>query len=101
MELKIIEQKENPLLNRIELKIEIRHQGEPTPTREKAKEQIAAMLSVEKQLVVVKKIAQTYSSISKTDAVVYKTLEDLKKSEPEYLLKRGAKVRINGEEEKN
>ena len=99
MEIKIKGKKENVLLNRIEIEADINHFKEPTPTRKQVKEKLAAMLSVDKELVVIHKLEQTFGSLTKCSAVVYKNKSDLEKTEQEHLLKRDAK-KYKAEEKK-
>lgn len=91
MEIKILHKKENVLLNRTEIEADIEHFKEPTPTRAQVKEKLAAMLSADKDLIVIKKLEQTFGSVTKCSAVLYKSRADLESSEQEHLLKRGVK----------
>jgi len=91
MEIKITEKKENALLNRTEIYAEIDNSGKPTPTRKEIKEKLSALLSANKDLIVIKKLDQSFGPITKCFAVIYKSAEDLKKTEPEHLLKRDSK----------
>lgn len=89
MELEIIEKKENPLLNRIEIKFKLKHQGEKTPERELVKSEIAEMLKINKSLVVIDYIRPNFGIAMSTGyAKIYKNTEDAKKIEPSYILKR-------------
>lgn len=91
MEIKIKEKKENVLLNRTEIEAEITHFKEPTPNRAQVKEKLAAMLSADKNLIVIKKLDQTFGSLTKCTAALYKSKADLESSEQKHLLKRDAK----------
>jgi len=91
MEIKIKDKKENVLLNRTDIEAEITHQNEPTPSRFKIKEKLAAMLSADKNLLVIKKLDQTFGSTTKCTAVLYKSKADLEDTEKEHLIKRDAK----------
>lgn len=51
MELKVLEQKENPLFNRIDLKVEVLHLNQATPSKQALVEAIAAHFGVEKEKV--------------------------------------------------
>ncbi|GBF36227.1 MAG TPA: 30S ribosomal protein S24e [Methanothermococcus okinawensis] len=59
MEIEILSERENPLLNRKEIKFLIRYEG-PTPTIKDIKLKIAAMYNVDKNLVIVDKIDQEF-----------------------------------------
>ncbi len=89
MELIIDEKKENPLLNRIEIRFRVRHPKAPTPKREDVRNLIAANLNVEKDRVIIDKM-HTPFGIHETRgyAKVYNTVEDAKKIEPDYILRR-------------
>jgi len=89
MELEIIEKRENPLLNRTEVKFRVKHQGEKTPERELVKSDLAEMLKVKKSLVIIDYIRPSFGmAISSGYAKIYKSVEDAKKVELSYILKR-------------
>ena len=89
MELEIIEKRENPLLNRTEVKFRVKHQGEKTPERELVKSDLAEMLKVNKSLVIIDYIRPSFGmAVSSGYAKIYKSVEDAKKIEPSYILKR-------------
>jgi len=89
MELEIIEKRENPLLNRTEIKFRVKHQGEKTPERELVKNDLAEMLKVNKNLVIIDHIRPSFGmAISSGYAKIYKSIEDVKRVEPSYILKR-------------
>ena len=89
MELEIIEKKDNPLLNRTEVKFKVKHQGEKTPERELVKNDLAEMLKVNKSLVIIDYIRPGFGiAVSSGYAKIYKSIEDAKKVEPSYILKR-------------
>jgi len=89
MELEIIEKRENPLLNRTEIKFRVKHQGEKTPERELVKNDLAEMLKVNKSLIIIDYIRPGFGmAISSGYAKVYKSMEDARRVEPSYILKR-------------
>ena len=89
MELEIIEKRENPLLNRTEIKFRVKHQGEKTPERELVKNDLAEMLKVNKSLIIIDYIRPGFGmAISSGYAKVYKSMEDAKRVEPSYILRR-------------
>ena len=89
MELEIIEKRENPLLNRTEVKFRVKHQGEKTPERELVKSDLAEMLKVNKSVVIIDYIRPSFGmAISSGYAKIYKSIEDAKKIEPSYIIKR-------------
>ena len=53
MEMTILEEKENKFLNRKELKVKLKHQGTPTPSKAEIAKEMAAKYSVEEKQVVI------------------------------------------------
>jgi len=53
MEIKIIQEKNNPLLKRKELLLEIDHNNKATPSREELANEISKMFNVEKEKIVI------------------------------------------------
>jgi len=89
MELEILEKRENPLLNRTEVKFRIKHEGEKTPERELVKNDLAEELKVSKDLIIIDYIRPHFGiAVSSGYAKIYKSGEDGKKVEPDYVLKR-------------
>ena|SRR3989344_8707013 len=82
MDLKILEQKENKLLNRKEMRVLIDNHG-GTPKREDIAAKLSATLNTDKNLVVVQQINQKFGAQKcLTHIKVYHSLEDLQKTEP-------------------
>ena len=92
MEIKILDKKENVLLNRTEIEAEIEHSGKPTPSRADIREKLAAMLSADKNLIIIQNLKQDFGSKTKFTAMLYKSKDDLEKAEQKYLIKRNEKV---------
>ncbi|HUR69694.1 MAG TPA: 30S ribosomal protein S24e [Candidatus Thermoplasmatota archaeon] len=89
MDIEIIEKKHNPLLSRWEVRFQVHHQGEKTPTRDGIREKIAGQLNSKKGNVVVDSMASAFGRSSTRGYVrVYDTQEALAKNEPHYILKR-------------
>jgi len=87
LDIEIIEDKENALLDRREVKFSVRFVG-PTPERKVIKEALRAQLGVDPKLVVVGKLEQPYGSqTAKGEARIYKD-EAGKAVEHEYFLNR-------------
>ena len=87
--MEIIERKENPILNRVELSWQWRHTGAPTPTRA---EIIDAVVKMEpgatKDRILVKSVSTRFGQpLTTGNAVVYGDRADLEK-EPKYILAR-------------
>jgi len=89
MDIKILERRENKLLNREEVYAIADHRGEPTPKREDIKKKVAAMIGKSEDLIVVLKIMSSYGlQRSKVILHVYNSKDDMMKIEPKYILKR-------------
>ena len=93
MELEIINQKDQPLLQRTDIKYRANHPKEITPTRETVRDELAKLLQSKKENIV---IAQQKTIFGKAVTVgyakVYKNLETLKKFEQEHILVRNKLV---------
>lgn len=89
MKIEIVEKKENPLQDRVEVRFTVDHTGEPTPTRKAITGEIAKMMKAKNDAVVLNNLDTTYGrGISKGYAKVYGSKESALKFEREYLLKR-------------
>src|SRR4030042_3234135 len=51
MEITVTEEKENPFLNRKELKLQIKHAGEPTPSKAEMTKELVSKYSVDEKRV--------------------------------------------------
>jgi small subunit ribosomal protein S24e len=60
MELEIVSKKDNPLLDRLELEVSLKHHGEPTPKRTEVRELVAAAVKSKKDQVVVDHLESTF-----------------------------------------
>lgn len=92
--MEIIDRKENPLLNRVELKFRISHKGSATPTRVDMLNQITAIEpGADRDLVVLKNIDTRYGIATTTGmGLVYADKVSMK-VEPDYIHKRFAGLR--------
>ena len=87
--MEVIDRKENPILNRVEIKWQWRHTGSSTPTRAQI---IEAVVKVEpgatKDHVIVKSVNTRFGQpLTTGNAYVYASRDDLEK-EPKYILER-------------
>jgi ribosomal protein S24E len=88
MKIKVIEKNTNKLLDRLEVHFVVDAEKE-TPKRLEVRSKLAAMINYDENLVIIKGIHQeTGSRKSKGIAHAYKSVDNLKKVEPEYLIKR-------------
>ncbi len=92
MEIEILQNRENKLVERVEVEFRVHHPGKPTPSRREVLEELAKKLGSDPELVVIRRIStphgRTYSSCL---AHVYKSKERMLSVEPRYILERGKK----------
>lgn len=101
MKVQIVKTQENPLLKRkkVEFRIE-QDQKSQTPTRSEVRKAIAAKLETNEKLVFIKKmqtLTGTHTTIGK--ATAYKTDEQAKLIEPDYITKRNSPPKKSKERE--
>lgn len=92
MEVKIISKKENPLLKRKEVQFQV-EQGTKgkTPARLDLKRSLAVTLQVNDKLVFIKRMKTlTGTTTTVGFANAYETVEQAKRIEPEYIIKRNS-----------
>ena len=88
MDVKIIEDKNNVLLNRRELNFEVTFEG-PTPARMDVKNKMAALLNVPLELVVIQRMKNDFGRQKINGyAKIYEDAARMKKIEEEHILKR-------------
>jgi small subunit ribosomal protein S24e len=89
--MEIIERKENPILNRVELSWQWRHVGAATPTRAQIVEAVVKMEpGATKDRILVKSVNTRFGQpLTTGNALVYGDRADLEK-EPKYILARHA-----------
>jgi small subunit ribosomal protein S24e len=98
MDVEVIEKKQNPLLNRQEIRFKILHPKEPTPNRDSAREKIASENNVKKEQVIIDNLETTFGKSETVGyAKIYPSKEEAMKNEREYhlvrnKLKEGKKV---------
>ena len=83
LEIEILEEKKNPLINRMELKFRIEHFGKGTPNRLEIKKKISALKSSNDKLTIIKKIKTHFGNTSAIGkAYIYENAKDLQFHEP-------------------
>ena len=88
MDVKIIEDKNNALLKRRELKFEVTFEG-PTPTRMDVKNKMAALLNVPLELVVVQRMKNDFGrQLVNGYAKIYEDAARMKQIEEDHILER-------------
>jgi small subunit ribosomal protein S24e len=102
MEVKIVSEKENPLLKRREVYFQIQHdETGSTPSRLDVKKAVAAALRKDAELVFVKKFeTKTGTSIAFGAANVYDSVEQARFIEPEYIKKKNSPTEEPKQKEK-
>ena len=91
MEIKIISQKENPLLKRKEVQFDVDHSTGSTPPRLEVRRAVATALKSNVELVFIKKFeTKTGTHTAAGTANLYESVEQAKLIEPEYIVKRNA-----------
>ena len=89
MELSITGKKENQLLKRTEVEFNLIHTNEKTPKRGEVRNEIATELKAKKETVIIDHMNSLFGkSETNGTARIYKTVEDIKEIEADYMLKR-------------
>jgi len=100
VEIEIVEERDNPLLFRKEIKFVVRHEDGGTPRRSEVLKKLAAMLDVDKEVVLIHKMESEFGKReTRGYAKVYRSYEDLKDIEPDYLIERHKRTLEEIEEE--
>ena len=87
MEIEFIEEKENKLFNRKEIKFYVDYDGESTPKILDIKSKLVALLNTKKELLVVDNVQPHYGEPKALGyAKVYETVDDLKYIETNHVL---------------
>lgn len=85
----VVEEKYNPLVRRIELKIKVAHAGEGTPNRGLLRQALAKAYGRSVSLVYVRSIKTEYGlGVSLVEAHIYESEERARLFEPEFIIKR-------------
>lgn len=89
MDVEVIEKRQNPLLNRQEIRFKILHPKEPTPTRDSARDKIASENNVKKEQVIIDNLETTFGKSETIGyAKIYPSKEEAMKNEREHHLVR-------------
>ena len=101
MEIQIGSKKENKLLGRMEVEFSVSHSNERTPRREVLRSELATLLHVSKDVVIIDHI---YAEFGKQQCVgyakIYSSVENAKKIERKHSLKRNRLIGDEKEKEK-
>jgi small subunit ribosomal protein S24e len=102
MEIKVLEEKNNPLLQRREVQFSI-IQNLGTPSRLEIKNKLAAYLNSKPELVIIERMKQEFGKReTRGYAKIYESVERLKNVETEHIIQRNEKKpeKKEGEEKK-
>jgi small subunit ribosomal protein S24e len=100
MEIKVLEEKNNPLLQRREIQFNVSH-NLGTPSREEIKGKLAAYLNSKPELVIIERMKSDFGRReTKGYAKIYESMDRLKSVETEHIIKRNEKKPAPKEEEK-
>ena len=87
--IEIVEEKKNPLIDRVEIKFKIDHFGEGTPNRLELKKKIAKMKKANEKLTIIRKVKTNFgSSYDIGTAHIYKDAKELQYFEPFHIQTR-------------
>ncbi|KYK21312.1 hypothetical protein AYK25_08350 [Thermoplasmatales archaeon SM1-50] len=93
MEIEIQSKVDNLLLGRIEIRFIVLHEGEGTPKRELIRSEIAEKLNAKKEAIIVDSMHSSFGSRKTIGyAKIYKSIEDAKAGEVDFILKRNGLV---------
>ena len=100
MEITIIEEKENKVFNRKEIRFYVEYEGESTPKILDIKSKLVALLNTKKDLIVVDNVQPHYGEPKALGyAKVYATPADLEYIETESVMAKNAEAEEPAEEE--
>ncbi|EQD71267.1 Ribosomal protein S24e [mine drainage metagenome] len=89
MEIRLVDQRPNPLLHRQELRFEVAHATAPTPGREEVRAEIAKQVGVAKDRVVVERMQARFGTATTVgEAMVYESTDIARRTEREHILIR-------------
>jgi small subunit ribosomal protein S24e len=89
MEIKILEERPNPLMKRHEYRFEIAHPTAATPTRDQVRGELSKLVKAPKERVIVERMhARFGTAITRGDALVYETPEAAKATTRAHILVR-------------
>ncbi len=89
MEIRITEERKNPLLHRVEYLFEVAHPSAASPTRPSVRQELAKLLKVPKERLIVEKMAADFG-IARTRglAIAYETKDAVDVTVREHILVR-------------
>ena len=96
MEIRILEEKPNPLLHRREFTFEVSHATAATPRRDEVRGEFAKLAKTPKDRVIIERMHARYgTATTRGEAIVYETVEAAKATERGHILVRnGLKEKV-------
>jgi ribosomal protein S24E len=96
VEIRILEEKANPLLHRREFSFEVSHATTATPKRDEVRGEFAKLAKAPKDRVIIERMRARYgTATTRGEAVVYESVELAKKTERGHILVRnGLKEKV-------
>ena len=89
MEIRILDDRANPLLKRQEVRFEVAHATRATPSREEVRGELSKLVHAPKERVVVERMAARFgTAVTRGEALVYQTVEALRSTERAHILVR-------------
>jgi small subunit ribosomal protein S24e len=89
MEIRIVEERANPLLKRQELRFEVDHATAATPTRESVRTELAKAVHAAKDRVIIERMRPRFgTAVTRGEANVYETADAAKSTTREHILVR-------------
>jgi ribosomal protein S24E len=89
LELKVLEERPNPLLKRTEFRFEVEHAGAATPKRDEVRSELARIAKVPKDRLIVERMHARFGTAkSRGEAFAYQTKEALEATVREHILVR-------------
>jgi ribosomal protein S24E len=87
--IKLINKKEDKITKKTIYELEMNYKGQKTPDRKSVLEMAARELSLDKNLMAIKKIGNVYGkNLAKVTIHFYKDKKEMEKNEPKHLIKR-------------
>jgi len=89
VEIRILEDKANPLMKRHELRFEVAHATAATPSRDAVRGELSKLVSAPKDRVIIERMhARFGTAVTRGDAVVYDSAEAVKATVRDHILIR-------------
>ena len=89
MEIRILEERDNPLLQRHEYRFEVEHATAATPTRDAVRDALSKLVKSPKDRVIIERMhARFGTAVTRGDALVYASADAAKSTERAHILVR-------------